>query len=69
MNEPDRLLSPEDVADRLSIKPVTARAWLRTGKLPAVKVGKRGLLRIRASDLDAYIAALEPLEPPAKGKA
>jgi len=58
MSEPERLLSPEDVAERLSISPVTARAWLRKGKLPVVKVGDRGLLRMREADLNAYIRSL-----------
>ena len=58
MSEPERLLSPEDVADRLRVSPVTARAWLRTGQLPGVKVGDRGLLRMREADLNAYIRGL-----------
>ena len=56
MNDPDRLLTPEEVADRLGITPITARAWMRTGKLPGVKkIGGRGLLRIPESALSTYI--------------
>lgn len=56
--EPDRLLSPDEVAERLSIKVRTAREWCRTGVLPAFKIGERGLLRVKESDLTAYINGL-----------
>ena len=56
--EIDRLLSPDEIAERLGIKVRTAREWCRTGVLPAVKVGDRGLLRVKESDLKAYIDAL-----------
>jgi len=58
MSEPERLLTPEEVAERLGISPVTARAWLRTGKLPVVKVGDRGLLRMRETEFNSYIRGL-----------
>ena len=58
MSDPERLLKPEDVADRLGVSPITAKAWLRTGKLPVVKLGERGLLRMREADLNAYIRGL-----------
>jgi len=45
----DRLLTPEEVAERLAIKPKTVRDYLRAGKLPSVKIGK--LWRVRESDL------------------
>ena len=57
--EPERLLAPEEVAERLSIKLRTAREWMRQGKLPAFKLGDRGLLRVKESDLTAYINGLE----------
>jgi excisionase family DNA binding protein len=57
--ELDRLLSPDEVAERLSIKVRTAREWCRTGVLPAFKLGDRGLLRVRESDLAAFINGLE----------
>ena len=56
--EPERLLTPEDVAERLGISKVTASAWLRTGKLPVTRLGVKGLLRCRESDLDLYIRDL-----------
>lgn len=45
-----KLLTPEEVADRLAIKPRTIREWLRDGKLKGVKPGGK-LWRIRESDL------------------
>ena len=51
----ERLLTPEEVAERLAISPITAKAWLRSGKLPTTKIGARGLLRCREADLDAWI--------------
>lgn len=50
---PERLLTPEETADRLSMKPRTIREWLRSGKLKGVKTGKNW--RIREADLDAFI--------------
>ena len=53
--EHDRLLTPEQVADRLAISTTAARDWLHSGVLPAIKIGPSGLLRMRESDLDAFI--------------
>jgi len=54
-DEPERLLTPEQAAERLSISPLTVKDWLRSGKLPVTKVGDKGLLRIRERDLNDYI--------------
>jgi excisionase family DNA binding protein len=51
----DELLSVEEAAATLKIAPKTLRDWLRTGKLPGVKMGKRWL--IREQDLQATIEA------------
>lgn len=58
VSEPERLLTPEEVAERLGIGKVTARAWLRTGKLPVTRLGEKGLLRCREGDLNVYIREL-----------
>jgi len=68
MSEPERLLTPEQVAERLGITKVTARAWLRQGKLPVTRLGSKGLLRCREAALDAYIRGLEN-DDDAKAKA
>ena len=45
----------EDVAEHLNISLDTARAWLRDGKLPAYKVGKR--YKFKLSEIDAWVMA------------
>ncbi len=54
---PERLLTPEQVAERLGLSVLTVRAWLRAGTLPGVKPGGR-LWRMREADLDGYIRGL-----------
>ena len=54
---PERLLTPEQVAERLGLSVLTVRAWLRAGTLPGVKPGGR-LWRMRETDLDDYIRGL-----------
>ena len=54
----DKLLTPEQAAERLAIKPRTIREWLRNtdkGKpgLKGIKIGK--LWRIQESDLEAFL--------------
>lgn len=49
----EKLLTPEDAAKILLIKPDTLRKWLRTGKFKGVKIG--WLWRIRESDLEAFL--------------
>ena len=55
MSPDERLLTPDEVAERLALSPVTVGHMLRAGTLPGQKVGH--LWRIRAADLDAYIVA------------
>jgi excisionase family DNA binding protein len=49
----ERLLTPEQAAERLQISPYTFKDWLKKGKFPGVKVGNRW--RARESDIDSYI--------------
>jgi excisionase family DNA binding protein len=49
----ERLLTPDEVAGRLGLSPVTVGHMLRAGTLPGQKLGH--LWRVRAADLDAYI--------------
>ncbi len=48
-----RLLTVNEVAGLLRIARRTCRIWLRTGKLPAVKVGKHWL--VREEDVEAFL--------------
>lgn len=50
----EKLLTCEQVAERYSVKEVTVWEWIRTKKLPAIKVGGGRLYRIRAGDLEAF---------------
>jgi excisionase family DNA binding protein len=49
----DILFTPEDVAKRLRVSPLTVGNWLRSGKLKGLKVGR--LWRVRESDLKNFL--------------
>ena len=49
----EKLLTCEQVAERYSVKTITVWEWIRSKKLPAIKVSER-TYRIRAEDLDAF---------------
>ena len=51
----DRFLTLSDVADVLNVSSSQAYALVRTGELPAIKVGGRGQWRIERAELEAYI--------------
>jgi excisionase family DNA binding protein len=51
--EDEKLLKPKEAAEILNVSPVTIRYWLRTGKLPGVKVSN--MWRVRKSDLKKMI--------------
>lgn len=50
-----RFLQLADVAEVLNISASQAYALVRSGELPAIKVGGRGQWRVEASELEAYI--------------
>ena len=57
----ERLLTPEEAADRLAVSPKSIREWLRRGKLRGVRAGR--LWRIRERDLEAFLdPVLQALE-------
>jgi excisionase family DNA binding protein len=49
----ERYFSPDDVAHKLNVKPLTVRRWLKGGKLKGLKVGR--LWRVRESELEAFL--------------
>ena len=53
-----RFLTLADVAETLNISASQTYALVRSGDLPAIKVGGRGQWRVEASELEAYIARL-----------
>ncbi len=50
-----RFLQLSDVAEILNISASQAYALVRSGELPAIKIGGRGQWRVEASELEAYI--------------
>jgi excisionase family DNA binding protein len=52
---PPRFLTLTDVAELLNISAAQTYALVRSGDLPAIKVGGRGQWRVEASELEAYI--------------
>lgn len=55
---PEKLLTPEEVADRLRISRITVMDYLRAGRIKGRKVGR--LWRVPASDLEAFLGEQSP---------
>jgi excisionase family DNA binding protein len=53
-----RFLQLADVADVLNISAAQAYALVRSGDLPAIKIGGRGQWRVEAAELERYIERL-----------
>ncbi len=54
-----RFLRPDEVATVLNVSVSQVYTLMRSGQLPAVKIGRRGVWRVSAESLEAYIADLE----------
>lgn len=50
-----RFLTIEQVAEELNVGTPVVRALLKTGELPGIQVGGRGLWRIGLTDIEDYI--------------
>ncbi|HOF63728.1 MAG TPA: helix-turn-helix domain-containing protein [Dermatophilaceae bacterium] len=55
---PPRFLPLADVAEVLNISAAQAYALVRSGELPAIKIGGRGQWRVESEQLEAYIARM-----------
>lgn len=53
-----RFLTLADVAETLNVSASQAYALVRSGELPAIKVGGRGQWRIEAAVLEEFIARM-----------
>jgi excisionase family DNA binding protein len=53
----EQLLTVDVVAERLGVKAETVRRWLRGGELRGIRFARKAGWRIRAFDLQAYLAA------------
>jgi excisionase family DNA binding protein len=62
MHNTERLLTTEEVADRLQLSPHTVRRWLRSGRLPGQHMAN--LWRVREADLDAYVRDITDVAGP-----
>lgn len=51
-----RILTVEQVAEKLQVKPNTVRAWLRKGRIPGRKIGR--VYRVAEDELDAFVNAV-----------
>jgi excisionase family DNA binding protein len=54
----EKLITPEDAADRLAVSKNTILDWLRSGQLKGVKAGR--LWRLRERDLEEFLKEPEP---------
>jgi excisionase family DNA binding protein len=55
---PPRFLQLADVAEMLNISSAQAYALVRSGDLPAIKIGGRGQWRVEVSELEGYTARM-----------
>ena len=53
----EKLLTVEDAAKVLLVKPTTVREWLKAGKLKGMKMGR--LWRVRESGLEVFLGESE----------
>ena len=53
-----RFIQLAEVAEVLDISAAQAYALVRSGELPAIKVGGRGQWRVETSELEAYISRM-----------
>ena len=56
---PAPLLKPAEVAGVLNVTVTQVYTLMRSGDLPALKIGKKGVWRVSRETLEAYLAELE----------
>ena len=56
---PPPLLKPADVARVLNVTVTQVYTLMRSGDLPALKIGKKGVWRVSRETLEAYLGDLE----------
>ncbi|MEO6468059.1 MAG: helix-turn-helix domain-containing protein [Acidimicrobiia bacterium] len=56
---PAPLLKPAEVARVLNVTVTQVYTLMRSGDLPALKIGKKGVWRVSRETLEAYLADLE----------
>jgi len=61
MNGEDRYMLAVEVASEARVSVSSVRHWIRTGKLPSVRPGRRRL--VRRADFDQFMARKTPASP------
>jgi excisionase family DNA binding protein len=56
----ERLLTVDDVAERLQIHPETIRRWLREGRLEGIRLSRRAGWRVRPEAVEKMLADMDP---------
>jgi excisionase family DNA binding protein len=51
----ERLLTVDEVAERLRVTPETVRVWLRQGELAGISLGRRAGYRIEEAELQRFL--------------
>jgi excisionase family DNA binding protein len=60
---PERLLTVEDVAERLQVTRESVRRYLRTKQLAGTRLGTKAGWRIREADLERFMEARQNIHP------
>jgi CTP synthase len=63
MSNEEKLLTLEDVAERLKISVSTVRRWVKSNELRSIKVGNRGQYRVSLGDLEEFLAEQDAQQP------
>jgi excisionase family DNA binding protein len=58
-------LSARQVAARLGVSELTIRRRIKSGELPAVRLGHGRAVRVRSDDLEAALRPVRPRDPEA----
>lgn len=55
MDKSIKLLRIKEAAELLGVNPATLRKWDKEGKLPAIKISKRGDRRYKQEDIEKFL--------------
>ena len=55
MDKSIKLLRIKEAAELLGVNPATLRKWDNEGKLPAIKISKRGDRRYKQEDIEKFL--------------
>ncbi len=60
METEERLMTVDQVAERLQVNPETVRRWLRRGELEGVDLGHKAGYRVTEAQLQEFIESRKP---------